>query len=147
MCLQTFCTTFVWNVSYSLNNSVRYSHKCTQVSTFNTHYSCHILIKLQFSQEILKNPQIPNLMKIFLLIAELFHVETQRHTHKEDNRHFFAIFQLCLTNPLVTKRTTLWVNMSENENSVTVLTESFIRWIIKVCRSADTRSQIDTAST
>ena len=86
-------------------------------------------------------------MKICPVVAELSHAERererQRQTHKEDDSHFFAIFQLCLTNPLVTKWTTLWVNMSENRNSVMVLTESSIHLIIKVCGSADTRSQID----
>ena len=42
-------------------------------------------------------------MKICPVGAELFHAERHRQTQKEDDSHFFAIFQLCLTNPLVTK--------------------------------------------
>jgi hypothetical protein len=43
-----------------------------------THYSCQILMKLEFSQLIFeKNPQMSNFMKICPMGAELFHVERQ----------------------------------------------------------------------
>jgi len=54
----------------------------------------------------LNNPQIPNLMKICPVVAKLFHGPTDRQTQKDANSYFFfvvvAIFQVCLTNPLVT---------------------------------------------
>jgi len=40
----------------------------------NTHYSCHILIKLEFSQQVLEK-QISNFMKIRPVRAEMFHVD------------------------------------------------------------------------
>ena len=55
MCILISSTTFVCNISYSVNNPVRYRHKRTQASTWSTRYSRQILIKLIFSQEILKN--------------------------------------------------------------------------------------------
>ena len=36
-------------------------------------YSCQILMKLEFSQQILKNNQISNFMKICPMGAEFFH--------------------------------------------------------------------------
>ena len=56
MCVLIFCTTFVWNVSHSKKNSVRYYHKITQVFTQSTCYSCPILMKLEFSQQIFEKP-------------------------------------------------------------------------------------------
>jgi len=42
-----FSTNFVWNFSHSKKNWARHYHKCTC-------YSCQILIKLQYFQQIFK---------------------------------------------------------------------------------------------
>jgi hypothetical protein len=47
-----FSTNFVWNISHSKKNSVRYYHKCTQVFMWSTRYSCQILMKLESSWQI-----------------------------------------------------------------------------------------------
>jgi len=41
-----------------------YYYKCTYVCTYSNHYSCQILIKLEFSRHILENIYILNFMKI-----------------------------------------------------------------------------------
>jgi hypothetical protein len=53
-CVLIFSTNSVWSISYSKNNSARHYHKRTQVFTQSTPYSCHILIKLEFSRQNLK---------------------------------------------------------------------------------------------
>jgi hypothetical protein len=53
-CVLTFSYTFVWNISHSKANWVKFFHKCTEIFLQSTHYSCHILIKLEFSWHILK---------------------------------------------------------------------------------------------
>jgi len=50
-CIVIFSATSVWNISHSKENSARY-HKCTQIFMQSTRYSCHILIKLEFSRQI-----------------------------------------------------------------------------------------------
>jgi hypothetical protein len=52
MCIFIFSTTFVWNISHSNKNSVRYYHKCTQIFVYSTRFSCQILIKLEVSRQI-----------------------------------------------------------------------------------------------
>jgi len=51
-CLLIFSTNFVRNISHSMKNADRYYLKRTQVSMLSTPYSCHIVIKLEFSQHI-----------------------------------------------------------------------------------------------
>jgi hypothetical protein len=46
-----FFITFLWNISYSKKNSARNDHKCTYVLTQNIRYSCHVLMKLEFSRQ------------------------------------------------------------------------------------------------
>jgi hypothetical protein len=48
----------------------------------STRCSFQILIKRQSYQQVSKNPQIPNFMKIRRMRAELFHADgiTDRHT-------------------------------------------------------------------
>jgi hypothetical protein len=41
-----------WNIYNSKKNSVKYCHKCTYVCMSSTLYSCHIVMKLEFSQQI-----------------------------------------------------------------------------------------------
>jgi hypothetical protein len=50
----------------------------------STHFSCPVLIKLQFSQQILKNPHTSNFRKIHPAGAKLFHADR----HDEANSHF-----------------------------------------------------------
>jgi hypothetical protein len=49
-----FFTTFVWNISHSMN-SARYDHKCKYVFIKkSTHYPCQILVKLEFYRDFRK---------------------------------------------------------------------------------------------
>jgi hypothetical protein len=46
-------------------------------------YSCHILMKIEFSQQIFKkNSQTPNFMKISPVEAELYHADERTDTTK-----------------------------------------------------------------
>jgi hypothetical protein len=45
---------FFWHISHSTMNSAGHYHKCTKVFMYRTLYSCHILIKLEFSWQIFK---------------------------------------------------------------------------------------------
>jgi hypothetical protein len=47
-------TKFVSNVSHSKQNSARYYHKCTIVFVSSTPYFCHVLMKLEFSPQIVE---------------------------------------------------------------------------------------------
>ena len=49
-----FWTTFAWNISHSKKNSARYCQKCILVFAWSTRYSCRILIKLEFSRQIVE---------------------------------------------------------------------------------------------
>jgi hypothetical protein len=53
MCLDIVYN-FAWNIYYSKKNSVRCYHKHTQVFTWSTHYPSQVLIKLEFSRQILE---------------------------------------------------------------------------------------------
>jgi hypothetical protein len=47
----------VWYIPHSKKNPATYCHKCTQVFTWSTRFSCQVLIKLttlEFSQQIFK---------------------------------------------------------------------------------------------
>ena len=52
MCVLTFSTNFVWNISHSRKNSARRYHKCTQFVTYITCDYSQILIILQFFRHI-----------------------------------------------------------------------------------------------
>jgi len=92
MCVLIFSTTFIWNISHSKNSSARYDRKCTLVLTKSAHYSCRVLMKLEFSLNIFsKNAQISNFIKIEPVGAGLFHTDGQRDRHEEANGPFFAI--------------------------------------------------------
>jgi hypothetical protein len=51
---------------------------------YYTYYYCQILMKFEFSRQILKKPQIPNFMKIHPVVAILF--RTDKHTEGQTNR-------------------------------------------------------------
>jgi len=48
----------------------------------NNRYSCQILMKLEFSRQILENIQVSDLMKIHLVGAELFRAYRQTEIMK-----------------------------------------------------------------
>ena len=58
MCVLTFPTTYVWNISHCKKNLVTYNHKCTLVSMLSTHHSCQILMTLEFSRQFSKATNI-----------------------------------------------------------------------------------------
>ena len=49
-----FLKTRVWNSFHSNKNWARYDHKCISVFMWSTQYFCRILMKLQFSRQILE---------------------------------------------------------------------------------------------
>ena len=54
MLILNFCATFVWNISQSRKSWVRYNYECTKFFMYSTHYSCQVLIKLDFSWQVFK---------------------------------------------------------------------------------------------
>jgi hypothetical protein len=54
LCVLIFSTTFVWNISYLNKNSARYEHIFTYIFMSSTRYFCQILMKPEFSWQILK---------------------------------------------------------------------------------------------
>ena len=52
MCILIFPTTFVWNISHSKKYWAGYNKKCILVLVYSTFYSCHILMKIEFSRQI-----------------------------------------------------------------------------------------------
>jgi hypothetical protein len=52
MCIFIISTTFVYNISHSEKNLTRCCHKCEKVFMYSNCYSCLILMKLEFSQQI-----------------------------------------------------------------------------------------------
>ena len=51
---------------------------------YSIHYSCQIFVELECSQQISKNHQISNLMKIRRLGAELLHADRQTYGLTEE---------------------------------------------------------------
>jgi hypothetical protein len=51
MSVLIFSTNFIWNTSHS-KNWARYDHKCVLAFVYGTCYSCHVLMKLEFSGNI-----------------------------------------------------------------------------------------------
>ena len=58
-----FLYKYVWNVSHSKKNRVRYDQKCISVFMYSTRYSCQILMKLNFLNRFSKNTQIQSFMR------------------------------------------------------------------------------------
>jgi len=52
MCVLVFSTDFVWNISHSKKNLARYDQNCISVCMLSSRYSCHFLMKLEFSRQI-----------------------------------------------------------------------------------------------
>jgi hypothetical protein len=53
MCVFSFCTTFVQNISHFKKNLTKDYQKCENVFVYSTRYSCRILLKLEFSRQII----------------------------------------------------------------------------------------------
>jgi hypothetical protein len=54
MCVLIFSATFVQNISYSKTTITRYCQKCRNVFMLSTRHSCQIIMKLEFSRQILE---------------------------------------------------------------------------------------------
>ena len=54
MCDFVFSTKLLWNICISKKNSLRHCHKLMKVFMYSTRYSFQILIKLEFSRQILE---------------------------------------------------------------------------------------------
>ena len=52
MCVSITSTTFVWNIFHSRNNWAKYNLKHLLIFMLGVHYSCPILMKLEFSRQI-----------------------------------------------------------------------------------------------
>jgi hypothetical protein len=88
MCVLTFSTISVSNISHSKKNSARY-HKCTYIGLDVKHRcSCDVWMGLEIYRQIFekKNPPVSNLTKIFPVGAELFHADGRTYIHDEVNR-------------------------------------------------------------
>jgi len=64
MCVLIFSTTCVWNISHSKMKWKTFDKKCIWGLMWSIHYSCPILMKLEFCRRIFKNIQISSFMKI-----------------------------------------------------------------------------------
>jgi hypothetical protein len=77
ICVVFFCTTPVWKVFHSEENSA------------STRYSCQIWIKFGFSGQILwKNVQTKICIKFHAMVAELFHAQKGTDRNYEGNSRF-----------------------------------------------------------
>ena len=70
ICLWIISAKFIWNISYSKKNWVRYEQKCIFVFMWSVRYTWLILIKLEFLDIFSKNTQISSFMKICPVAAE-----------------------------------------------------------------------------
>jgi hypothetical protein len=52
MCVLIFSTTFVWNIFRSKKKWATYDQICVLGFVLSIHYSCQILMKLEFSRQI-----------------------------------------------------------------------------------------------
>jgi hypothetical protein len=80
MCVLIFSTDSVRNVSHSEDKLVRFDQKCALAFMQSTRYSCHILMKPEFSRQIFekKSTQILNLIKIRPVGAKTYHADGRR---------------------------------------------------------------------
>ena len=68
-----FTTNFFCNISHSKKKQAEYYQEYTYFFMYSIHYSCKILMKLEFLNRFSKNTQISNFMKICPVGAKLFH--------------------------------------------------------------------------
>ena len=125
MCVLIFSTTFVWNISHFKKNWARYDHKCMSVCTSSSRYSCHILMKLEFSRQIFekKNTQYQiswkcvdwepttsmradgrtDITKQIVAFRNFANVSTKQHEHQNERQRNSAAVTLncgCRQQPL-----------------------------------------------
>jgi hypothetical protein len=65
--------------------------------TWSTHYSCQILIKLEFSTHFKKNPQIPNSVEIHRAVAEMIHDDKHTDNQRHDEARQSETWWSCAT--------------------------------------------------
>ena len=92
MCVLTFSTTFVWNISHSKKNSARYCHKC--ILAFVLLSDCN---ESSFARQIKKKPKILNFMKILPVGAEFFLTGGRTDSRYEANCRFSQFLPTNLT--------------------------------------------------
>jgi hypothetical protein len=81
----------------------------TYVFTSSTCYFCQILIKLEFSRQFSKNPQISNFRKIRPFGTDLFHADGRTERNIVTNSHFSQFCFANIINRLVLKiRSVFW---------------------------------------
>jgi hypothetical protein len=75
-CILMLWTTFIWNISNSKNSWARCENKCIFMFMWSSRYSCHILMKLEYSRRIFEKKLNINL---------LFHADGRTGRHSETN--------------------------------------------------------------
>jgi len=140
MCVLILLTAFIWSISHSKKDWARYYYKRTCVHVKYT-FSCRILLKLELIDKLLKNTQLPNLIKILLVGAELSHADgqtgdrqTDGHTHDEINNRSSQFWQKMHT--LFRKP---WKKDSLRDNNVTHwgrVTQICV-FTLQLCRTGD----------
>jgi hypothetical protein len=95
MCVLSLSNNSVWKTFHTKRNLARYYHKCAHVFMYSTRYSCQILMKLEFSWQILDSPNIKfhdnSAVGVALLHADGQMVtDTDRQTNMTNSR--FAQF-------------------------------------------------------
>jgi len=90
-CVLIFSATFFWNTSHSMKNWARYDQKCISVSTSSTHYSCQILMKLNFRDRFSQTTRVSNFTKIRPLEAEPFHAGRQAGGRTDGQTHMIKL--------------------------------------------------------
>jgi len=97
ICVLTFSTNPVENMSHSKKNSARYYHECTRRHVQYPLFLSRVQRNLNFLDRFSKNIKIPNYMKIRRVGAELFHAgrtdtEKDRQTDVTIKLSLFANF-------------------------------------------------------
>jgi hypothetical protein len=81
ICVLIFCTTFVENISNSKKRWAWFYHHCTLDFIRSTHYTCQILMELEFSWQIFK--KIPKYKKLIVHWAEAVTFDADRETDEQ----------------------------------------------------------------
>jgi hypothetical protein len=73
--VSSFSKTFVWNISHSKKNGVRYDQKCILIFMLSNRHFCQILMNLEFYRQIFGKLHLWNFIRIRLAGAEFPHAE------------------------------------------------------------------------